>query len=75
MRHMHYAQTFLDHVGCMIKVCEDGVKILEQHLEASNFILGDFRCREIVCNLYKVKTIHCVKLANLALLSMRYVHV
>ena len=71
MRYMHYAQTFLDHVGCRIKVCEDGVKILEQHLEASNFILGDFRCCEIVCNLYKVKVIHCVKSAHLVLLSMR----
>lgn len=71
MRHMHYAQAFLDHVGYRIKVCEDGVKILGQHLEASNFILGDLRCHEIVCNLYNVKIILCVKSANLVLLSMR----
>ena len=48
---MHYVVHFGNDIGIWIKISESSVVVLDQHLEASNFIMGDHSCHEIVCDL------------------------
>ena len=48
---MHYVVHFGDDAGSRVKFHEGSVVVSDQHLEVSNFIVGNLRCHEKVCDL------------------------